>query len=93
MGRTLVPLLLVVGAGPEGMPRGFRRPFDERLAQELGALKTPVNPGLVASAFRHRRNASILLQLISRGVAVALFAKGDEETWGKDGSSAWEGVK
>jgi hypothetical protein len=75
------------------MPRGFRRPFDERLSHECGALETPVNPGLVAAAFRHRRNAGIPLQLISRGVAVAWFAKGDEETWGKDGASAWEGVK
>jgi hypothetical protein len=33
------------------------------------------------------------LQLISRSVAVALFAKGDKEAGGKDGSSAWEGVK
>jgi hypothetical protein len=75
------------------MPRGCRRPFDERLSQEFGALATPVHPGLVAAAFRHRRNARLPLPLISRGVAVALFAKGDEETWGKDGASAWEGVK
>jgi len=75
------------------MPRGFRRPFDERLSQERGALETPVDPGRVAAAFRHRRHASVLLQLIGRGVAVALSAKGDEETWGKDGSSAWEGGK
>jgi hypothetical protein len=38
MWRSFVPLWLVVGAGPEGMPRGFRRPCDERLSQELGAL-------------------------------------------------------
>jgi hypothetical protein len=75
------------------MPHGFRRPFDERLSQEFGALETPVHPGLVAAAFRHRRNASIPLQLISRSVAVAWFAKGDEETRGQDGTSAWEGVK
>jgi hypothetical protein len=75
------------------MPRGVRRPFDERLSQERGALETPVDPGLVAAAFRHRRNASVLLPLIGSGVAVALFAKGDEETRGQDGASAWEGVQ
>jgi hypothetical protein len=75
------------------MPRGFRRPCDDRLPQELGALETPVNPGLVAAAFRHRRTASLAWQLISRGVAVAWCAKGDEETGGNDGASAWEGVK
>jgi hypothetical protein len=51
-----------------------------------------MDPGCVAAAFRHRRNASVLLQLIG-GVAVALSAEGDEETRGEDGSSAWEGVK
>jgi hypothetical protein len=75
------------------MPRGFRRPFDEGLSQEFGALATPVHSGLVAAAFRHRRNASIPLQLIRRGVAVALFANRDEETQAQDGASAWEGVK
>ena len=52
-----------------------------------------MDPGLVAAAFGHRRNARILLELIGRGIAVALFAEGDEETRGKDGASAWEGVK
>jgi len=52
-----------------------------------------VNPGLVAAAFRHQRHAGIPLHRISRGVAVAWFAASDEETWGKDGASAWEGVK
>jgi hypothetical protein len=63
------------------------------VSQAFGALETPVNPGLVAAAFRHRRKASIPLQLISRGVAVAWFAKGDQKTWGQDGASAREGVK
>ena len=93
MGRALVTLLLVVGAGPEGMPRGFSRPFDERLSQELWALETPVDPGLVTAPFGHGGNASVLLQLIGGDVAIALFAEGDEETRGKDGASAWESVK
>ena len=82
-------LLLVVSAGPEGMLRGFSRPFHERLSQEGGTLEAPVNPGRVAAAFRHRRDASVLLELSGRGVAVALFAEGDEETGGKDCTSAW----
>jgi hypothetical protein len=85
--------LLVGGAGPEGMPRGFCRPFDERVTQERGALEAPVDPGFVAAACRHRRNASILLEFLSGSVAVAWFAKGDEEAGGTDGPSAWQGVK
>jgi hypothetical protein len=75
------------------MPRGFCRPFDERLSQELGALEAPVDPDFVAAPFRHRRNASILLEFLSGSVAVALFAKGDEEAGGKDGPSSWQGIK
>ena len=82
-------LLLVVGACPEGRLRGFSRPFHERLSQGGGTLEAPVHPGSVAAAFRHRRDASILLELIGRGVAVALFAESDEETRGKDRTSAW----
>lgn len=52
-----------------------------------------MDPGLLAAPFGHGRNTSILLQLIGRGVAVALFAEGDEETRSKDRASAWEGVK
>jgi hypothetical protein len=52
-----------------------------------------VNPGRVAAAFRHRRDASILLERIGRGVAVAWFAESDEETRGKDGTSAWYSLK
>jgi hypothetical protein len=52
-----------------------------------------VDPGCVAAACRHRRNASILLECLSGSVAVALFATGDEEAGGQDGPSAWQGVK
>ena len=93
MGGALVTLLLVVGACPERMPRRFSRPFDEHWSQELGALETPVDPGIFAVAFRHRRNARILLERIGRGVAVALLTKGDEKTRGKDGASTGESVK
>jgi hypothetical protein len=75
------------------MPRGFCRPFDERLAQERGALETPVDPGGVPAPLGHGGNARILLQFIGRGVAVALFAEGDEETRGKDRTGAWKAIK
>ena len=82
-------LLRVGGACPEGMRRGFRRPFHERLSQEGGTLEAPVTPGRVATAFRPRRDAGVCLELIGRGVAVAWFAESDEETRGKDRTSAW----
>jgi hypothetical protein len=82
-------LLLVVGAGPEGMLCGFSRPFHARLSQAGGTLEAPVHPGRVAAALRHRRDASILLERIGSGVAVALFAASDEETRGQDRTSAW----
>jgi hypothetical protein len=65
MRRSLVPLFLVVGTGPEEMPRGFCRPFDERVSQERGALEAPVAPGCVAAAIGHRRNPGVLLELTS----------------------------
>ena len=52
-----------------------------------------MDPGIFAVAFRHRRNARILLERIGGGVAVALLTKGDEKTRGKDGASTGESVK
>jgi hypothetical protein len=52
-----------------------------------------VHPGCVAAASRHRRQARIPGPLIRRGVAGVWCAQGDEERWGTDGASAWEGVK
>lgn len=93
MRGTLLAVLLVVGAGPEGMPRGFSRPFHERWSQAGGTLEAPVHPGSVAAAFRHQRTTSVLLELIGRGVTFAWFAEGTEETWGNDRASAWSGIK
>src|SRR5919106_4695008 len=84
MGAAFTALLLVVGAGPEGMLRGFSSPFHERLSQEGRTLEAPVHPGCVAAAFRHRRDARVLLALIGSGVAVAWCTESDEETRGKD---------
>src|SRR5262249_7476646 len=90
---ALVALLLVVDLSPKGMPGGFSRPLDKRLAQERRTLEAPVDPSFLAAAFRHGRNTRILLEFLGRSVAFPLFAKGHEEARGKDGTSAWQGVK
>ncbi len=73
------------------MLRGGRGPFYECLSEERGALQAPVDPGIVAAAFGHRRNARILLKLGGRGVTVALFAEGDKEAGSTDSPSSWQG--
>src|SRR5262245_11152428 len=78
---------------PEGMPCGFRRPLHERLPQERRTLEAPVPPGLLATAFCHRRNTRIFLEVLGRGEAFPLCAKGDEEAGSKDGPGPWQGVK
>ena len=90
---AFVALLLVIDLRPEGMPGGFRRPLDERLAQERRALEAPVHPGFLATAFRDRGDTCIFLEFRGRGIAFPLFAKGDEEAGGKDGPGSWQGVK
>src|SRR5215510_15799714 len=86
---ALGALLLVVDLGPEGMSGGFSRPLHKRLAQKLGTLETPVDPGLLAAAFRHWRNPRIFLEFLGRSVAFSLFTKSHEEARGKDRPSAW----
>ena len=90
---AFVALLLIIDLGPEGMPRGFRRPLHERLAQERRTLEAPVHPGLLATAFRDRRNARVFLEFLGGGEAFSLFAEGDEEAGSKHGSGPWQGVK
>jgi hypothetical protein len=75
------------------MPDRCRGPRHERVSQELWTLATPVSPGLFAAPFRDRRNASVFLEVIGRRGAFPLCAEGDEEAGGKDGPSAWQGVK
>ena len=93
MRLALVALLLVIDLRPEGMPDRCRRPLHERLSQERRTLEAPVDPGFLATAFRHRRNARIFLECLGGGVAFPLFAEGHEEARGKDGPSPWQGVK
>jgi hypothetical protein len=93
MGLSLLALFLVVNTCPEGMANGFGGPFYERLSQEGGALPAPMDPGIIAAAFCHRRDTSILLQFISGAVAVTLFAERKEEAGGKNSARAWQGGK
>jgi hypothetical protein len=93
MRLALITLLLVVDLGPEGMPCGFSSPLHKRWAQELRTLEAPVDPGLLAAAFRHWRNPRIFLEVLGRSVALSLFTKGYEEARGKDRPGAWQGVK
>jgi hypothetical protein len=90
---AFLALLLIIDLCPEGMPGGFRSPLDKRLSQELWTLEAPVDPGLLAAAFRDRRNARIFLEFVGGGKAFPLFAKGDEEAGGKNSPSPWQGVK
>src|SRR5437870_9539607 len=90
---AFLALLLIIDLCPEGMPGGFRRPLDKRLSQELWTLEAPVDPGLLAAAFRHRRNARIFLEFVGGGKAFPLFAEGDEEAGSKHGPRPWQGGK
>ena len=93
MGLALVALLLGVHLGPEGMPNGLRRPCDERLPEKLWTLEAPVYPGLRAAPFGHRHDPGLCLEVGGGGRAFALFAKGDEQPRGKDGTRSWEGLE
>jgi hypothetical protein len=77
MGFPLLALLLVIDLCPEGMPDRFGGPLHERLAQKLGALGTPVDPGLLAAAFGDGRDPGILLQSGGGRIPLALFPEGD----------------
>ena len=92
VGLALVALLLGIDLCPEGMPRGFRRPFHEGLAEELRALEAPVDPRLLAATFCDGCNTGVPLACSGRRRAVALFTKGDEQPGGEDGPRAREGL-
>src|SRR5687767_15100564 len=75
------------------MADGFVGPFHKGLSKKLRALEPPVDPTRVPTAFGDRRNARIFLEFGGRGKAFALFAKGDEETRGEDGTGTWKRLK
>ena len=94
LGRlALVAWLLVGDLSPKGMPGGCSCPLYKRLSQERRTLEAPVDPSLLAAAFRHGRKTRIFLAVLGRSVAFPLCAKGHEEARGKDGPGAWQGVK
>ena len=90
---AFIALLLIIDLCPEGMPCGFRRPFHERLSQELWTLEAPVDPGLRAAPCGHRHDPGLCLEVGGGGRAFALFAKGDEQTRGEDRTRSWEGLE
>jgi hypothetical protein len=75
------------------MADGFAGPSYKSLAKKLWALEAPVDPAHTPATFGDGRNSSILLKLNGGGIALALFAKGDEETRGEDGTGAWKRSK
>src|SRR4249920_2027081 len=81
---SLGALALVIGAGPERARDRAAGPFDEGLAQEGRAGEAPMDPALVAAALQYGCNARVLLELGGTGVALALFAKGDEQAGRED---------
>src|SRR5215471_11154993 len=60
--RALGPVALVERAGSEGARGRLGSPFDEGLAEELGAGVAPMNDARVAAALGHRSDARISLQ-------------------------------
>ena len=51
-----------------------------------------MDPGFFAAAFRHWRDAGVLLEFSGGRIACPLFAEGDEEPGGKDGARTWKGL-
>jgi hypothetical protein len=89
----LVALLLVIDPRLEGMPDRFGGPLDERVPEELWTLEAPVHPGLLAAAFGDRRDPRIFLQVGGRGIAFPLFAEGDKQPGGEDGTRPGESLE
>ena len=86
-------LLLGEDAGPEGMADRCRGPRHARVAEEGWPLAAPVDPGLLAAPFGHRRHARALLECSGGRKAFALLPKGDEEAGSEDRASAWEDLE
>ena len=82
MGAALRALLTVECTGPERFIDRLGRPLNERLAKEGWALPAPVHPMFLATAFRNRRDAGILLQFGGIPESLELLAKGDKQPGG-----------
>jgi hypothetical protein len=73
------------------MPARCSSPCDARLAQAWGTRPTPLDPGFLAAALRHRGEAGLLWACSGGGGALPRCAAGDEEAGGKDRPGAWQG--
>jgi hypothetical protein len=93
MSLPSVALLLVIDLCSEGVADGFSCPLHKGLSEERRTLQAPMDPGLLAAAFRDRRDAGIFLQFSSGRIAFTLFAEGDQQPGGEDRASAWECLK
>jgi hypothetical protein len=52
-----------------------------------------MDPGFPAAAFRHWRDAGVLLEFSGGRIAGTLFAEGDEQPGGKDRARPWKGLE
>src|SRR5262245_20765556 len=93
MSLPSVALLLVIDLCPEGVADGFSGPLHKCVSEERRTLQAPMDPGLLAAAFRDRRDACIFLQFGSGRIAFTLFAEGDQQPGGEDRASAGECLK
>src|SRR5712691_2373785 len=71
----------------------FRGPLHEGVAEESRTLEAPVDPGLLAAPFCHRRDARALLACSGGRRAFTLFTAGDEAAGSEDRASAWKGLE
>src|SRR5262245_59151678 len=85
--RALSTLVRVIDLCPAGMSGGCSRPLHQRVAQTLGTLATPGDPGLLAAAFRHGRTSRLFWECVGGGKACPLCAAGDEEAGSTHGPS------
>ena len=93
VGFARVAVRLGVNACPEGMPDRCSGPLHEGLAEEGRTREAPVDPGLLAAPFCHRRDARALLECSGGRRAFALCTEGDEEAGSEDRASAWKGLE
>ena len=61
MGFAFLPLLLIVGLGPERSGDRQGGPLDKGLTQEAGAAPAPVYPARVPTAFGDRGDPGVAL--------------------------------
>jgi hypothetical protein len=89
---ALGALLRVERPGPGSGRDGLGGPRHERLAQERGAVSTPVHPALVATALGEGGEAGERLDVGRALIALALVAEGGQPPRGVHGSGARQGT-